>query len=851
AGYDANYPDLVEMVDYGDSFCKGEGGCTTLGGDELEGFDLYAMRISNENVPGTSTINGDGTVTPGDKPVAVLMFNIHAREITTPELGIRVIREFVNGYGVDADLTWIADYHEVWVIPTSNPDGLWLVELGTKSPYGGSPLSYWKNANDAGCSSWPPSSFSQPGVDLNRNHTFKWNTGGSSGSPCNLTYRGTAAGSEPEVDQFETLVASLIPDQRGPGDTAPAPQDTTGLLISTHSFSELVLWPWGYTPGPAPNKTGLQAIGDKLATYNGYLSCQPSLCLYGTSGTTDDWSYGELGIPSFTFEVGTQFMPPYSEVDAIQWPDNGPAYIYTTRIARAPYMEVQGPDALDLNTTGGPAIVNLTALLDDNDNGGQDIAAAEYYINTPPWEPGAVANPMTPIFGGFNDPAVGVEAAVDLTGLPQGQHTIFVRGQDAGGNWGPVSAIFVETEGPFAAQPASTDLHTCVEGSTSTDITVTPLGGFTGQVSFSLLGSPAGTTGSFAPPNLTPPGATSLTIDASGVAAPGTTPVTVEVSSTSPASVDLIEMDLTVYDSGPTAPALLVPADGASNIYPIDLTLEWQAVADATSYDVGIFTDPGNPTGSLVAVGQNLTGTTFQSPVDLDENATYYWAVRANNPCGQQVTSFASFSTGSSLRILVVDDDDNNPDVRSDYTDMLAGMNYDVWSTNASDNEPDAGELAPYPVVLWFSGDAAGFFAGPGAFGEPALTTYISNGGCLALSSAGYYGGGALPSFAATTLGLSSITKDTGQSTVTGGLLPAGLFAGTYSLNSPYDNISDSLSLKSGTRAVFDGDQGTAASVRYTGDSLAFFFGFPLESLAAPDRQAVINDFITACSFLD
>ena len=54
-------------------------------------------------------------------------------------------------------------------------------------------------------------------------------------------------------------------------------------------------------------------------------------------GTTDDWSYGELGIPSYTIEVGTQFMPPYGQIDSIQWPDNGPALQYAAKIARTPY----------------------------------------------------------------------------------------------------------------------------------------------------------------------------------------------------------------------------------------------------------------------------------------------------------------------------------------------------------------------------------------------------------------------------------------------------------------------------------------------------------------------------------
>ena len=43
-----------------------------------------------------------------------------------------------------------------------------------------------------------------------------------------------------------------------------------------------------------------------------------SIGLYPTSGTSDDWAYGDLGIAAFTFEMGTTFMPAYSIVDAEQ-----------------------------------------------------------------------------------------------------------------------------------------------------------------------------------------------------------------------------------------------------------------------------------------------------------------------------------------------------------------------------------------------------------------------------------------------------------------------------------------------------------------------------------------------------
>lgn len=445
-------PQLTEIVDYGQSYCLAEGGCTTPGGDSWPGAPLRAIRVTNEAMPGASSING-GTVTRGEKPIFFLMAGIHSREITTPELAVRLLETLIDNYGSNADATWLVDYHEIWIVPTTNPDGHWLVELGTDKKYGGLPFYHRKNANNdadgdgtADCPVWPPSSFEQYGIDLNRNHSFGWGPPGSSSLPCNLTFRGPVPASEVEVAALETLVAALFPDQRGPALTDPAPADTTGIFITLHSFSNLVLWPWGNSESPAPNRADLKAIGDKLATYNGYLSCQPSLCLYLTNGSSDDWAYGELGIPAFTFEVGDEFMPPYDEIDSRQWPDNGPALLYAARIARAPYLLAHGPDVLNLSVSSDGGQLLAAGTVNDSQNGGNAIAAARYSIDTPPWEASTQLSPLQPVDGAFNAPEEEVEATLDVTGLEPGRHILFVQGQDEEDNWGPVSAAFFNVE---------------------------------------------------------------------------------------------------------------------------------------------------------------------------------------------------------------------------------------------------------------------------------------------------------------------------------------------------------------------------------------------------------------------
>lgn len=456
AAINATYPLLTELIDYGDSFCKTLGGCVVepppfAPTHPLPGYDLLAMRVTNEAVAGAS-IAGAGEIISGTKPILFLVANIHARELTTLELAIRLLRWLVTAYGVEADATWLLDWHEIWIVPTANPDGHWLVELGEKSPYNGVPFYQRKNGNRFdGCSFWTPEWYSQYGVDLNRNHSFQWSGAGASADPCSQNFRGSGPASEPEVTHLQSLISALLPDQRGTGNDA-APEETTGLFITLHSFSDMVLWPWGYTSLPAPNQAGLRAIGDKLATYNGYVSCQAAApgCLYQASGTSDDWVYGELGVPAFTFEIGQLFMPPYSQIDAVQWPDNQPAFEYAAKIAGTPYLTVQGPDARAINVTiETTTTVTLTAIVDDQLNGGQAIAAASYSIDTPFWITGTQSFPMAPQDGQFDSVTEQVVANADFAGLGRGRHILYVRGQDSAGHWGPVSAIFVDNGKPY------------------------------------------------------------------------------------------------------------------------------------------------------------------------------------------------------------------------------------------------------------------------------------------------------------------------------------------------------------------------------------------------------------------
>jgi len=418
-------PSLASFSDIGNSWQKSV---------NSGGYDMGVLKLTN-------------TATGGDKPKLFITSAIHAREYVTAPLALTFARWLSDGYGNNADATWLLDHHEVHLLLQTNPDGRKKAEAG---------LSWRKNTNTAYCG---PRSNNR-GADLNRNFTFSWNSTngqGSSGNACSETYRGPGAASEPEVQAVESYIRSLWPDRRGPNKGDAAPADTSGIHLDLHSYSELVLWPWGDTSAVAPNGTALQTLGRRFAFFNDYTPMQ-SIGLYATDGTSDGPSYGELGVPAFTFEMGTTFFQSCSSYEGTIKPKNLQALVYAAKVSRAPYQLPGGPDvtALTLSASvvdaGTPVTLNasVTDTRFNQSNGSepvQAVAAVQAFVDLPPWAPGALPLALVPSDGAFNTPTENAALTLDTSGLALGRHTLFVRGVDAGGQAGPVSAVFLDIGG--------------------------------------------------------------------------------------------------------------------------------------------------------------------------------------------------------------------------------------------------------------------------------------------------------------------------------------------------------------------------------------------------------------------
>jgi len=80
-------------------------------------------------------------------------------------------------------------------------------------------------------------------------------------------------------------------------------------MISYHSYSQLLMYPWGYTTLPTRQDALLHDLGLQLAglmaAVNGreYLCGQSGAALYLTNGEATDWAYAVTGMPAYTIEL--------------------------------------------------------------------------------------------------------------------------------------------------------------------------------------------------------------------------------------------------------------------------------------------------------------------------------------------------------------------------------------------------------------------------------------------------------------------------------------------------------------------------------------------------------------------
>ena len=301
--------------------------------------------------------------------------------------------------GVDEDYSeqWITDLvngRELYLIPMLNVDGnIYDREVFCPAPaWESCPSGGWrKNLRDNTYTGVTPlpDLFEQvdedcDGVDLNRNYQFEWGaplgaTGPLIPGTCtpaederagisnNDVYNGPVDDvdndgdcvgvpgphcvNEDHVDGKDDDGDGLTDEDWWGGNSEPETkfiQDLTEMnddnadfssefksTLTFHSYSELVLYPWGHCTGcESPDHQQLIYHGDELAEMTQYENMQSS-DLYPTSGDFCDWHYGVHGSYCYTMEIGTAFHQNEDDIDHIAVRNLGAAF-YMTEIADNP-----------------------------------------------------------------------------------------------------------------------------------------------------------------------------------------------------------------------------------------------------------------------------------------------------------------------------------------------------------------------------------------------------------------------------------------------------------------------------------------------------------------------------------
>jgi len=288
-------------------------------GQTLEGRDIPMVRVK-------------GTGGPTKKPIVFINGCQHAREWASPMSVMFTMEHLLTQYGVDPRVTDLLNAVEFAFVPMVNGDGY---------AYTWTPNNrLWrKNRRDNGGGCF--------GVDLNRNWDAHWGQSGASSNPCNDTYRGAAAFSEPETAALRDALDAIKDDLR--------------VHVDVHTYGQWILHPWGWTTSPSPDETFFMEIGQDMAaaiaSVHGkvYTPGQSSILLYLVSGGSKDYTYDVLGRIGWTFElrpIGSPgFVLPPEEIIPTGEEYLESMLVLGERIARPLIMHLKSPPPSTLATS--------------------------------------------------------------------------------------------------------------------------------------------------------------------------------------------------------------------------------------------------------------------------------------------------------------------------------------------------------------------------------------------------------------------------------------------------------------------------------------------------------------------
>lgn len=235
-------------------------------GTSIEGRPIWMVKIS------------DNVGVDENEPEVLYDSLHHAREPLSMGATVVFMDWLVTNYGVNDLATFLVDEREMYFVPCVNPDGYEFNRI--QNPGGG---GLWrKNRRDNGDGTF--------GVDLNRNYATGWSApnGGNSTNTGSEIYRGSSPFSEPEVAAVEAF--------------SQARQFVS--VFSTHTYTDVLLRPWGYQTGDPANVSDYQALGEYLTSENGIEHGSITGLLYIAAGGSIDHHQAVHGSFGWSAELG-------------------------------------------------------------------------------------------------------------------------------------------------------------------------------------------------------------------------------------------------------------------------------------------------------------------------------------------------------------------------------------------------------------------------------------------------------------------------------------------------------------------------------------------------------------------
>uniref|UniRef100_A0A9L0IIM5 Carboxypeptidase A1 n=2 Tax=Equus asinus TaxID=9793 RepID=A0A9L0IIM5_EQUAS len=233
-------------------------------GSSYEGRPLYVLKFSTGGK---------------NRPAIWIDTGIHSREWVTQASGVWFAKKIVQDYGRDPAITAVLDSLDIFLEIVTNPDGF---------AYTHSTNRLWRKTRSHTSGSLCV------GADPNRNWDAGFGLAGASSSPCSETYHGKSANSEVEVKSIVDFVKD---------------HGNIKAFISIHSYSQLLLYPYGYKKAAVADqkeldevaKSAVAALTSLYGTKFQYGSIYTTI--YQASGSSIDWAYNQGIKYSFSFEL--------------------------------------------------------------------------------------------------------------------------------------------------------------------------------------------------------------------------------------------------------------------------------------------------------------------------------------------------------------------------------------------------------------------------------------------------------------------------------------------------------------------------------------------------------------------